>query len=389
MYGPRNVSEDHSDFSQALVCVEQKFESPPPRGRKAVDEQGSPLPIGQVRNLSLRDNNGARDGSFSPAAPRQFIAPGTVQQGTPNTSSNSSGILVPNPPPTTPARTDSAISRPRSLKDAMTPHHEGTQQGRMASGYQAFFDVVVDFAYKYVNHPSTTRDSQMPQSLKTILLNASTSHTAFGLMSSEQTRYFLVTKIMIQWIQDNLLSGKSFSGLDKEVDETIAIMQLNLGRQRPSPPPEARNAYRQEITRQYAKLRALPDYEQFVSSRNYQRAVELWNFVQPLMHRRFNGDWEHMYYLVQQGHQLAETTLSDIAEYRIFFPKVHEAFNPRKMINMDVAFRELHPNLIEAEHFQVRLGAIPEVMCQVASIEGACQPITLTKAGVLLKQPKT
>lgn len=264
----------------------------------------------------------------------------------------------------------------------MVPYKAGSQQEKIANAYHLFFDMVVDFAYKYVNFPSNARDSQIPQPLKTRLLQAASKQTAFGLMSSQQTRYFLVSKIIIQWIDYNVFSGNSFSGLHQDIDQSITTTKAKMSDKTPA---VVRHVYLQELVRQYGHLKLLSNYGDFMQTRINKRSAELWEMVHPLIHQQNPGDWEHMYLLVQEAHRLAELQVSDLAEHRLFFAKVNDKFELETMINMDEKYKHLRPYDIMANGGLIRLGAIPKVVCRITDAKGLEDIKTVTKAGVLLK----
>lgn len=382
-WGSMNVDRDQYLASQSVARGERSMIAPTQYGRQGSNDQGSPLPLKQMSSVGRREHGGHQDSQFTTPPPRgSHTNIDRMQQQTPNTSSSSSGILIPQPPPITPARTDSAMSKPRSLKDAMVPFKVGSQQEKIANAYHMFFDIVVDFAYKYVNYPSNARDSQMPQDLKTRLLQAASRQTAFGLMSSQQTRYFLVSKIIIQWIDHNVFSSNPFSGLHQDIDQSITTTKAKMS---DNTPAVVRHVYLQEIVRQYGQLKSLTNYEDFLNTRIHQRSTELWNMIRPLMHHNNPGDWEHMYMLIQQAHRLAELQVSDLAEHRLFFAKVNDKFELETMINMDEKYRNLRPYDIMAHGGLIRLGAIPKVVCRVTDAKGSEEIKTVTKAGVLLR----
>lgn len=77
------------------------------------------------------------------------------------------------------------------------------------------------YAYAHVNVPSTQKDNQLPQEVKDILLKAASTTSAFTFMQTPFTRYYLVSKVMIQWMIKNILKHDCFAGFDMEVDRVI------------------------------------------------------------------------------------------------------------------------------------------------------------------------
>jgi len=84
------------------------------------------------------------------------------------------------------------------------------------------------FSHAHVNHPSTAKDEAMPQEIKQRLLKAASNTTAFQFMQTPFTRYFLVTKIIFQWLLKNVLKHDSFCGFDKTVDHAIEAQRAQI-----------------------------------------------------------------------------------------------------------------------------------------------------------------
>lgn len=105
---------------------------------------------------------------------------------------------------------------------AQQPHNPAFMEGDAVGAQLAkVWRMAVSFARSHVNTPSTARDNAMPQRIKDILLNAATRTTAFQFMSTPLCRYFLVAKVIVQWLMKNVLKVDSFTGFDSNVDRVI------------------------------------------------------------------------------------------------------------------------------------------------------------------------
>jgi hypothetical protein len=77
------------------------------------------------------------------------------------------------------------------------------------------------YAFNHVNTASTHHDNAMPQSCKQLLLNAASTTSAFLLMQTPFTRYFLVNKVILQFIIRTILKHDTFAGFDVQADQKI------------------------------------------------------------------------------------------------------------------------------------------------------------------------
>ncbi len=77
------------------------------------------------------------------------------------------------------------------------------------------------YAYSHVNTPSTHKDGELSENVKTILLGAASETTAFRFMSTPFTRYKLVNKVTFQFLIRNVFKPDTFAGFDEEADRKI------------------------------------------------------------------------------------------------------------------------------------------------------------------------
>lgn len=378
-------SRGHDVFNSCNISASH---SPEYTSQRFMDATGSPIPHKRARNLNLANGQDTAPGSAFTTPPKTAPTTDNIRDVrlTPTTSHGSGQIPIPPVPPQTPDRSDSVVSKPRSTKDgAITPFgSSNSKQARLSKVFSDLFDHAVEFAYYYANIPSTQADSHLPQALKKRLLGAATQSTAHKIMSSQNTRYLLVAKVIILWIEDKIFKRGTFPGLIKDIDHTITETQKKIFK---DTPPAVRFVFLRDITNQFIELKKAPNYEDFLCSTSHKRAVELWNVIRPLLYNKVDGDWQNMHNLITEAHRVAETQFVEIVEFKLFFPKLGDPFNDASMINMDPEFDDLTADELMGRRVQVRLGAIPQVMARITGADGSIMTKTLVKAGVLLKWP--
>lgn len=88
------------------------------------------------------------------------------------------------------------------------------------------------YSYHHLNFPSAAKDQQIPASTKERMMNAATQSSVYPLVATGATRYFLMTKLILQWIINQLFTRSLFAGLDEEADRRIDQLRaaIFLGR---------------------------------------------------------------------------------------------------------------------------------------------------------------
>lgn len=98
---------------------------------------------------------------------------------------------------------------------------EATPDHRFEITIQKLFSMAERFAYAHMNFPSSAKDSQLPGGIKDRLMSAATRESAHQLASTGATRYFLMTKVVIQWIVKHICKLSLFKGFDSDADRRI------------------------------------------------------------------------------------------------------------------------------------------------------------------------
>ena len=116
--------------------------------------------------------------------------------------------------PETPSRVGPGIAPGRM--------EESTPDYRFERKIQKLFDMAESYCYGHMNFPSTARDALLHPLIKDRLMKAATRESAHQLASTGHTRYFLMTKVVVQWIIKHILrETPPFEGLDLEADRRI------------------------------------------------------------------------------------------------------------------------------------------------------------------------
>ena len=318
-------------------------------------------------------------GSFNTPPRQQQGAIGTrTQQGNTTHQSSDAYLVVPR-----------VLNEPRTASQASSSKNKGTMmpsnEDKMLQSFQDFIDEVHRYAWLHVNVPSTQSDSGMPNHLKQYLLNLATKTTANRIMSNQNTRYFLVSKLIFDFIRTHVFAETSFAGFDRDVDDAVRSARKQIYQ---DTPPAVRKVYLQAITKQFTTFKANMEFEQYMTQLVSKRTTDLWqNYIRPLKHVQTENDFNDLHTLMLNAHKIALSMLSDDTEFKFEFPQTNMLFNEDIMIHMDPEYRNMSARDVMAAGGLVRLGALPEVSIRMTANNGFVATKRLIKAGVLIMLP--
>ncbi|EXJ90112.1 hypothetical protein A1O3_03181 [Capronia epimyces CBS 606.96] len=274
-------------------------------------------------------------------------------------------------------------SNPQSM--ALVPASVTTEWNAVKAQLAKVWGMAEAFSRSHVNIPSTARDNAMPQKLKDTLLNAATRTTAFQFMSTPLYRYFLVTKVIVQWLMNNVLKVDSFAGFDTNTDRVIESCRNQIYQ---STPAQVKFQLLTTIGQQMAVLQQNPRFETFLLKLARDRGNMLWPDLQMMMHQKSSRDWDDLLSLMTEAHRTALLMYSGPDEYRYEMPQHGQPFTKETMEPRDSYMNGHTPEQLEAMGTTVRLAFTPHVTVRTNLPNGHVTSRTLLPAYVLLKVGK-
>lgn len=222
------------------------------------------------------------------------------------------------------------------------------------------FQMAGRFALSHANVPSTAGDQAMPADIKERLLKAATTTSAFPLMSNTQTRFLLVTKVIMQWLIKHVFKVDSFEGFDPEIDSRIRATKEQIYQ---TTPIQVRHHYLNSIAGDIVKLREKHNFKEFFTRLTRSRGNQLWAIIYPMMHNKTTCDWEDLHELVIQAHNLAATMFTGFIEYRYEFPEIGKFFESK---TTEAPFMtRMSRDELEQRRAVIKLGYLPVVTAKV------------------------
>jgi len=148
-------------------------------------------------------------------APKNSYLPGYSQQ-SPNQpfySSQSSYPAIPQQP---------APETAPLMSGALARIANAAQDLGFWAKFDALFTMSERYALAHINFPSSAKDAILSSYIKG-KLELVAGNSAGNLMSNGQTRYYIVARVINQWISKHVLIRTCFSGLDEEIDAKIEM----------------------------------------------------------------------------------------------------------------------------------------------------------------------
>ena len=281
----------------------------------------------------------------------------------------------------TPALNSSEHSRAPSADNslALTKARSDVREQEPKESFSKLMNLAQLYAFNHVNTPSTHKDNGMPKAIKERLLKAASPTTAFTLMSTPYTRFYLVTKVIVQWLLKNVFKYDAFSGLDHKIDSQIDGLRASIYH---STPAQVHFQILTNIAQQITQLARHTKFEDYLQHVARERSSQLWAVVKPMMHQKTARDWEDLLTLVTEAHKIAVKMFSCADEFRFEIPPVGTQFQPEIMMA-----RDHHQGDQQQDRGTptIRLGITPHVTVRSYSPEGHLKTSTVISASVLLR----
>ncbi len=299
------------------------------------------------------------------------------------------GMGLENPIPSTPQHLGSGSMALVRMEES-APDHGLTRK------FDRLFHMAERYSYSHMNFPSAAKDSQLPLTIKDRLMNAATRESAHQLGSTGSTRYFLMTKVILQWMSKHVFKQSLFTGFDLDADRRIAAYKDNIyqGMWKLSQkafdslltsidtPPFVKFQLLSEISKEIRQIRENPKFPRFLDTLVKNQGNKLWAIVHPLMHHTTAMDWEDLRTLMYEAYSVAGDAAARPYEWRFDFAQIGSNYNS-SMINRDPYIRG-HEEELARRALVVRLGFLPAVYLR-DNADGVVRAGQVTRHQVLMK----
>lgn len=343
----QDVFQSQGEMSQAPTgpLASYSLTTPPPRGFNPYQRHYQPShthPSYPMAPTIPRPENLPTPSKHSHSAPRT-PDPATMRGGA------FAGMTLDNSIPITPQHIGPNPLAPVRMDEMASDHG-------FKPKFERLFLMAEKYCYTHMNFPSSAKDSQLPAAIKERLMKAATRESAHQLGSTGTTRYFLMTKIVLQWIVKHVFKQSLFTNFDLDADRRIVAYKDNIYQ---DTPPLVKFQLLSQIGREIQQIREHPNFPHFLETLVRNQVSKLWAIVRPLMHHTTHMDWEDLRILMYEAYSVAGDMAASPYEWRFEFAQIGSNYDSR-MINRDPYLRG-HEDDLARRGLCVRLGFAPAV----------------------------
>ena len=269
--------------------------------------------------------------------------------------------------------------------NALVLQTAGAAEAELPTELNQLFKLSETWARNYANVPDMARDQTLPQSLIDAFCKLSDANLAFGLLSSGSSRYFLVAKVINNWITGDLLRIALLKGFSPKTDQTIGEAKKKF--QDKDAQINVQRACMEAIATTVAEIQEEADFHLWLEISIDTKAAATWKIFSALLAPGADTAWDDFRYLVAEAHRVALKILSLPLKVTFDYPNVgqHSYFEPSSMLNRDPLFQNKDPKTLKRQLLKVRLGVTP-VVVTTDIIGDTIIPKTVHLANVLLMQ---
>jgi hypothetical protein len=270
----------------------------------------------------------------------------------------------------------------------------------LTKAFEKLYNMVEKYARAHVNFVSNEKDGNMPQFVKQALLAAAAPANAFPFMGKPESRYHMVTKAIVIWINKEILKGTSFAGFNPEVNSIIEDirnkMYQGIFSVMPPIPSDAnrvllgtpvviKKMYLSDIASHVNKLLNAPGFKEFIHGTCRDKGNQIWKLVKPMMHQKTSNDWNDMYALMTDAHKLAIDMLLSGNEFTFEHVDIQTKFSSNIMINKDQSMMSIPGQDLAQRGAVVRLPITPKVLARAYDNGGNTHEGLVYRSTVLVK----
>ena len=261
---------------------------------------------------------------------------------------------------------------------------EDTSRINWTEEFADFFDLTLTFSRNFGNVPNDGRDSALNGRLLSQLQQQYQPTVVQDLLSSSDTRYFLVTTVINRAICEDVFRSSLVKGYSSESDN-------KLGQIRRSILPDLVVSMKRGLVKAAAdilnEMKNAADFQQWVEHQVNMKASIIWDRIKTLLAPGVERQdaFDDLVHVFRQAYRVGLMMYSAPVTWKIDFPANarDSFFDPTTMINKDVQFPE-NPVRLRERRLRVRLAMTP-VVVGVNYMDEAIMPRTVHFAQVLLQ----
>ena len=304
----------------------------------------------------------------------------------------------PNPPTSAPVY-NPPISQPTTLqalpinRDPFTTQStsrtlvvqsEETPQVNWIEEFSEFFDLTLTFCRNFANVPVQKRDQALSGPLLSELQRVSHPAVVQGLLSSRETRYFLVTALVNRTICEDIFRSSLVKGYSAESDQKLGEIRRNI---RPNAGVSMKRGLVKAAADTLNEMRQTTDFQRWIDLQIRMKASVLWDSMESLLAPGVKREdaFDDLSEVYREAYRIGLLMYSAPITWSLDFPQNARGsvFDPTVMINKDAKFPG-DPVSLRERRLRIRLAMTP-VIVALNFMDEALTRRTIHFAQVLLQ----
>ena len=277
---------------------------------------------------------------------------------------------------------ESAKQAAPSGKSSVVPLQSQDETCRWPKEFNNFFKLTEEWARSYASFVDMAEPVVLSENFQTVFSEDTNGENVLQLLSSGETRYLTVAKLVNARICSDLFQPEALEGYSRPFDSKMENFRTQL---RPDLPVSVRHDLLRAIADTATELTSTDAFKEYVQERVLVQASALWDGVACLLSpgisekQAFNG----LRTVYQESYRIGVLMQCNPLGYSLVFPQAgpENLFNPSCMINRDLGFKD-DPFSLARRGLRVRLGITPIIA--VTNYIGDTEPQTVHFANVLL-----
>lgn len=250
--------------------------------------------------------------------------------------------------------------------------------------FSEFFDLTLTCCRNFANVPVQKRDQALSGPLLSELQRVSHPAVVQGLLSSGETRYFLVTALVNRAICEDIFRSSLVKGYSAETDQKLGEIRRNIR-------PEAGVSMKRGLVKAAAdtlsEMKQTADFQRWINLQIRMKASVMWDSMESLLAPGVKREdaFDDLSEVYREAYRIGLLMYSAPITWSLDFPQNARGsvFDPTVMINKDVQFPG-DPVSLRERRLRIRLSMTP-VIVALNFMDEALTRRTMHFAQVLLQ----
>lgn len=251
--------------------------------------------------------------------------------------------------------------------------------------FSEFFDLTLTFCRNFGNVPDNTRDNALPGPLLSELQRLSHPASTRGLLSSNDTRYYLVASLLNHAVCGDIFRSSLVKGYTPDSDSKLSQIRGSI---KPGLKVSTKRGLVKAAADILVEMRKIPHFQQWIERQLGTKASIMWDRIEDLLAPDVDKEdaFDSLNHVFTEAYRIGLMMYSVPFHWTIDFPAIadNSYFDPTTMINYDVQFPG-DPVSLRQQHLRIRLGMTPTIFA-LNYMEEAIMPRTVHFAQVLLRR---